>query len=321
MAKGTSPRRRSSASAPGGGGTDAKAATEKVSYRWEKREFASADEKDSATGQPILRDEWVPVVKIPHTVIMTMVVGTGVPITTAAHDRLEDLVAGRILDAFGLADFGADSKSMFIPVQARPEADAIIKLAGSLLNAMERFDAKSDRAAEKRIDHWIEADCGASPRAVLRAVRETYSRYTPRVPDARKLSRAVFMADVRDQILARLVDDWASIKDRQRNSLLVAFLASLDEHVLRPLSRGGGVKPPADVAPALRGDRKKAISVALVNTEKSDEGLRKAITRELRRHDKEKAAVAARWAATVDRIMKRQADAATAADERTKLVE
>jgi hypothetical protein len=75
------------------------------------------------------------------------------------------------------------------------------------------------------------------------------------------------------------------------------------------------------VAPALRGDRKKAISVALVNTEKSDEGLRKAITRELRRHDKEKAAVAARWAATVDRIMKRQADAATAADERTKLVE
>jgi hypothetical protein len=282
-------------------------ASAEVRCRWVTRKFPVPDD-DPATGERRSIIEPVPIVQIPRPIMKTIAAETNVPLTAVAHKRIEELVAGRILNVCGFTDFGADGNSMFIPVTARPEAREIIEKAGTLLNALDAFDQMSNKAASKRFDPWIEADCGASPRVVLQAIREMYRRYLPDVPKTKQIGMGVFMADIRDQILAKLVDDWDSMSHPQRTKILKVFLAKLNEHVLQPLSRRGRIAAPPVRAPNLK-SRGTIISIALANSANCADALRHPLKHALAPYDQQQAVAAAHHFRARSRLNKGFSDA------------
>ena len=191
------------------------------------------------------------------------------PLTDAAHKRIEQLVARRIFMSAASLFWAPTTIRCSYHSRARPEAIKVAKLAGSLLKAIESFDQKSSGSATKRLNHMIEGACGASPRAGLLAIQEIYRRFVPKAADAKKLGKAIFMAEVRDQVLAGLVPDWGSLNYDERNRILKQFLAKLDDLVLRPLSRRGRIPSPPGGGPALSGAGSNIIVALVSNTSNS----------------------------------------------------
>lgn len=276
-------------------------ASEEVQCRWETREFIVLEE-DPETGDYRVKLEPVPIIRIPRSTMEIIAEGAKLPLTDAAHKRIEQLVARRILYVCGFTVLGADNHSMFIPSRARPEAIKVAKLAGSLLKAIESFDQKSSGSATKRLNHMIEGACGASPRAGLLAIQEIYRRFVPKAADAKKLGKAIFMAEVRDQVLAGLVPDWGSLNYDERNRILKQFLAKLDDLVLRPLSRRGRIPSPPGGGPALSGAGSNIIVALVSNTSDSSDSLRHTLNDALVPYDKQRAEAAAHW----ERVFARQ---------------
>ena len=243
-----------------------------------------------------------PSVGITAEAVRAIAVASGITLERDEHVRLERLVEGRIFNVCGFTSFGADANDNVVPTRARPEALRVAEIARDLVAALDRFDVVNDGRGKNNLEHSISRAKGADPREVIQAVADLYSRFVPTAARENKLGRAVFMADLREQVLKPALSKHPSPPEQQLSEgLLRKFLAAVDVNVLRPLDRIG-IEPPDGSLPIRRRKKSKALNAALIRGgSDTEDGIDKAIKRDLRAYDAECAAATEYWSRALGR--------------------
>lgn len=253
-----------------------------VTLKWAERSFVESAEETVTTP--------FPEVGISSEAIAEISRDCGVTFGLHQHFTLERLVERRIFNVCGFSSLGADGREDVVPTRYRPEALRVAELARELVAAMERFDVKTNGRGKTNFERRIKQALGSDPRDVVGSIADLYSRYVPTAPEEKQRGRAIFIAELRDRVLAP-----SALKPGK--ALLVRFLVALDEHVLRPLDRMALAPPDVPSFPVRRRRKSKDLSVALVRGGGGAESaLEKVINRDLRSYDAETAAAHERWA-------------------------
>lgn len=255
-----------------------------VTLRWVDRTF------EDHTTLPF------PSVGIAAEAITAIADASGITLKRDEHFRLERLVEGRIFNVCGFTSFGADANESIVPTRARPEALRVAEIARDLVAALDRFDVVTDGRGKSSLECRITRAKGVDPREVIHAVADLYSRFVPTAAREKQLGRAVFIVDLREQVLEPALSKHPSPPEQELSiGLLRKFLAAVDLHVLRPLDRIG-IAPPDGSLPIRRRKKSKALSAALIRGGSNTEGgIDKAIRRDLRAYEADRAVARERW--------------------------
>lgn len=237
-----------------------------------------------------------PSVGITANAVTEIAGATGITLERDEHVRLERLVEGRIFNVCGFTSLGADANDNVVPTRARPEALRVAEIARDLVAALDRFDVVTNGRGKGNLEHHIRRAKGVDPRELVLAVADMYSRFVPTAAREKQLGRAVFMADLREQVLKPALSKHPSLPEQPLSvAVLRKFLAAVDVYVLRPLDRMG-IAPPCGSLPIRRRKKSKALSAAIIRGgSDTEDGIDKAIKRDLRAYDAECEAASEYW--------------------------